>query len=354
MNIDIIDFQYVAEKYLDEGPDSELSLPADKMERVIFYSSLYRYYGILYFQDKAQSLLEILWEELNKEKFDNDPGYLTWIGWGVEWLGRNGFLEENTDEVLEALDDEIYKNTLHCKSSDLSVHKGALGKANYFLARHSNKKNDTHRFRRICHEECLIFLVDEMEEKLFDGRNGTIQRYLNSGRMPARKDLLEFSQALVLLSKIANGRLQVPVIEEIIDRITSYIIGVFHLLDRRQIEYNLKELLRVSYSYAFAGKTLFHSAREEEGNKWFEFLVTFADQKALQDPYVWQVINRVIHEKEDIRYTSIAETNAINCMNKMKNTGVSCLSDFNYRSVLSLLSYGKAEIMKWDEMELIT
>ncbi|MDE1193010.1 MAG: hypothetical protein PW786_12830 [Arachidicoccus sp.] len=91
---------------------------------------------------------------------------LAGIGWMVEWVAQNGFLEMNTDEILEEIDDTLYKSVVYSSDKNISLSKGILGKILFFSSRYKSKNPNTHRLKSIFHEECLVLLTDDLQEKI--------------------------------------------------------------------------------------------------------------------------------------------------------------------------------------------
>ena len=60
---------------------------------------------------------------------------LAGIGWGFEYLIQNGFLDADADDVLEELDNQIFRTFLGNTSANFSLLNGVLGTGYYFLKR---------------------------------------------------------------------------------------------------------------------------------------------------------------------------------------------------------------------------
>ncbi len=59
---------------------------------------------------------------------------LTGIGWGIEYLSQNGFLEGDTNDILESFDRKILKMDIS-NTEDLTLNTGLGGITHYLLAR---------------------------------------------------------------------------------------------------------------------------------------------------------------------------------------------------------------------------
>lgn len=141
----------------------------------ILYYLLARHTGNETLKEEGLALLDEISENITSiEKLAFGEG-LAGIGWGVEWLVQHELLgDTNTDEVLEDVDNTLYKTVIYTRETDISLLTGLLGNAAYFLKRELSRNPGTHRFRRICHQECLVILTDSLYETLA-GENGLLK-----------------------------------------------------------------------------------------------------------------------------------------------------------------------------------
>lgn len=146
-----------------------LGLLNGKMGIAIFFYHYARYTGNEVYENYAGELIDEIYEEISFNTPVDFANGLTGIGWGIEYLVQNGFVEADTDEALEEMDHKIYKARLNCpilieNSNDL------FGFGFYYLSRLRGKKNDDENLRTLEKKYHLIFLTDECERLLIHKR----------------------------------------------------------------------------------------------------------------------------------------------------------------------------------------
>ena len=163
-----------AEKYVDETGRYGLYGGYGGLAMICYLFARETGEGIL--QEKAQILLEEVSTHISTADDLSFSTGLTGIGWVVEWLVQNELLKDtNTDEVLEGIDDVLYKQVMFDRDHNMSLASGTLGKIAYFLKRELSENPNTHHFRRIYNQECLTVLIDDLEEGL-SGDKGLLHR----------------------------------------------------------------------------------------------------------------------------------------------------------------------------------
>ncbi len=87
------------------------------------------------FESFAGDLLDEIVQTLSTQlPVDFEHG-LAGIGWGMEYLIQNGYLDADGDEVLEELDNQIFKAFLENTSANVGLLNGILGTGYYFQMR---------------------------------------------------------------------------------------------------------------------------------------------------------------------------------------------------------------------------
>lgn len=115
-----------------------LGLMHGKMGISILFYHLARKYNNKIYEDYAGELIDEIYEEINpKTPVDFENG-LAGIGWGIEYLVQNKFIEADTDEVLEEFDKKIYAKLLENHLKMGKGLKGLLGYIAYFFTRKKN------------------------------------------------------------------------------------------------------------------------------------------------------------------------------------------------------------------------
>jgi hypothetical protein len=113
----------------------------------------------------AGNLLDQVFIETNKTKPDCFQNGMAGIGWGIEYLIRNHFVEADTDDVLEELDEKIFNHRNH--NSQESLYGDVFfSKGLYFLARIKGHESETRNRTVQGNKEKLIILTNDCDRYL--------------------------------------------------------------------------------------------------------------------------------------------------------------------------------------------
>jgi hypothetical protein len=142
-----------------------LGLLNGKMGIVIFFFHYSRYSGSEIYKEYASDLINEIYEEISTSTPMNFESGLTGIGWGIEYLIKNDFVQADTDEVLSDLDNTIYKHRIN---SPILIDTGCelFGYGFYYISRILGHKIDDNNLDTLIKKYHLIFLVDECERIL--------------------------------------------------------------------------------------------------------------------------------------------------------------------------------------------
>ncbi|HQG37243.1 MAG TPA: lanthionine synthetase LanC family protein [Bacteroidales bacterium] len=138
-----------------------LGLLNGKMGIAIFFYLYARYTNNKIFSDYAGDLIDEIYSEINESTSINFADGLMGIGWGIEYLVKNNFVEADTDEVLSDIDNAIYKHRIN---SPLLLSTGCdfFDYGLYYISRlKSSSENDD--LKQLMKKHHLIFLIDECE-----------------------------------------------------------------------------------------------------------------------------------------------------------------------------------------------
>jgi hypothetical protein len=145
-----------------------------KMGIAIFFYQYSRYTLNKIYEDYAGELIDEIYEEINTNIPVDFANGLTGIGWGIEYLVKNGFLEADTDEALAEFDSYIYKHRLN-KPILINSGDDLFGYGFYHIARLQCHKIDDNDLNTLIKKYHLIFLTDEceriLEQKLYANFN---------------------------------------------------------------------------------------------------------------------------------------------------------------------------------------
>jgi glycosyltransferase involved in cell wall biosynthesis len=113
---------------------SNLGLVIGRMSIVIFLFHYSEYLQEPLYKELAETILNKLLEELCVDQSTSFMCGLCGIGWSIEYLYQNGFIEGDTNEILKEFDEKIIEINPF-KIKDFSLHYGLGGIVHYLLAR---------------------------------------------------------------------------------------------------------------------------------------------------------------------------------------------------------------------------
>jgi hypothetical protein len=131
-------------KHLNNAPSEQegLGLMYGKMGNSIYHFLLYRLTNEKEYEEKAKKLLdEVISGVPNLFNTNFDIG-LSGIGYGIEFLIRNNYINGNSNTILKDFDDRIFRTYNENEINDLSLDSGLIGYLLYFLNRQENKSDE--------------------------------------------------------------------------------------------------------------------------------------------------------------------------------------------------------------------
>jgi hypothetical protein len=141
-----------------------------KMGIAIFFYYYSQYTKNKIYEEYAGELIDEIYEEINASTPVDFKNGITGIGWGIEYLVKNKFVQADTDEVLVDIDNTIYKHRIN---SPILINSGndLFGYGHYHISRLLGHKIDDGDLNILIKKYHLIFLTDECErilgQKLF-------------------------------------------------------------------------------------------------------------------------------------------------------------------------------------------
>ena len=145
-----------------------------KMGIAIFFYNYSRFSKNKIYEDYAGELLDEIYEEISTSTPVNFENGLTGMGWGIEYLVKNGFVQADTDEALEEIDNAIYRHRIN---SPVLINTGddLFGYGFYHIARILGHEIDDNDLNTLIKKYHLIFLADEcarlLEQKSYSRFN---------------------------------------------------------------------------------------------------------------------------------------------------------------------------------------
>jgi hypothetical protein len=140
-----------------------------KMGIAIFFYHYSRYTNNKIYEDYAGELVDEIYEEINTSTPVNFENGLTGIGWGIEYLVKNKFVQADTDEALAEIDNAIYRHRIN---NPILISSGneLFGYGFYHIARLLGHEIDDENLNTLIKKHHLIFLTDECERLLIHKR----------------------------------------------------------------------------------------------------------------------------------------------------------------------------------------
>lgn len=149
-----------------------LGLLNGKMGIAIFFYQYARFTNSEIYEKYAGELIDEIYEEISFATPIDFASGLTGIGWGIEYLVQNGFVEANTDEAMAEFDNHIFRATMQFP---ISIHNQTelFGFGLFYLARLKGREQDNDNLQTVKKKQLLIYMMDECErlltkESLFD------------------------------------------------------------------------------------------------------------------------------------------------------------------------------------------
>jgi len=125
--------QIVNELLLRSSIATNIGLFDGKMGLILFFAHYFKHSVKPVFDDTAGDLMDELMQEIHTEIPIDLASGLSGIGWGVEYLIQNSFVEGDSLEVCEEIDTKIMKYDL-LRITDYSLETGLEGLLHYALA----------------------------------------------------------------------------------------------------------------------------------------------------------------------------------------------------------------------------
>lgn len=113
--------------------ETDISLFDGKMGLVLFFARYYRLTGNKIYERTADELMDQVIEGIHKELPIGLAKGLAGIGWGIEYLIQNGYLEGDSLDVCEEIDRRLLEINPE-RMTDLSLENGIEGILHYVMA----------------------------------------------------------------------------------------------------------------------------------------------------------------------------------------------------------------------------
>lgn len=131
----------------------------------IFFYNLALKTGISEYEKFADSLLDRSFSNLSSSASPDFENGLAGIGWGIEYLVQNKFAEGNTDEILEEVDNKVFRSLNEETHTSFELTTGLTGYLYYLIMRLKNKL-PPHSMPVKINRELLILTINKIDEQV--------------------------------------------------------------------------------------------------------------------------------------------------------------------------------------------
>lgn len=129
----------------------------------IFFYHLSRHTFNPDYEKIADDLLDQVFANLSTTVTADFENGLAGIGWGIEYLVHNKFADGNTDEILEEVDNRIFRVLNEDSFASFELTNGLTGFLFYLVSRLKNKPDPKSLASRI-NRELLIVTINKLDE----------------------------------------------------------------------------------------------------------------------------------------------------------------------------------------------
>ena len=129
----------------------------------IFFYHLSRQTNNPEYEKIADGLLDQVFANLSTSVSADFENGLAGIGWGIEYLVQNKFAVGNTDEILEDVDNRVFRVLNEETIPSFELGNGLTGFLFYLIIRLKNKSNPSSLANRI-NRELLILTINKLDE----------------------------------------------------------------------------------------------------------------------------------------------------------------------------------------------
>lgn len=136
-----------------------------KMGVALFFFKYSRHTKRKIYENCAGEIIDEIYESLDKRIPITFSNGLMGIGWGIEYLVKNKYVEANTNEILSNLDNDIFNKSI----ATSFFNDDFFGCGHYFLSRLSNEESFD-ELSYLKKKQIHIFLIDEIEKNIMNKR----------------------------------------------------------------------------------------------------------------------------------------------------------------------------------------
>lgn len=267
-------FKEIADYLLNIDKEKATGLLVGNAGVSLFLYQVYRKTGQTEFEETADIMLNNILEKQTMLSSTNFRDGLAGLGWGIEFLLQNNFYEGDPEEILEDVDNVIFKSIYEARLPLLGVNEGLCGYLLYLNSRIRNKKRSNSVAHRINCEliKVLINKIDKIAPEHFQSLTKDIHFDL----------LWEFPALLVVLRQSLDLNLYN---EKIINMVNQWMVYLGSYLP--SMHCHRLSLLLALYSI----NTYIHSIEMEQHIKVLAYSIDFNKLKSEVDPYAINIMH---------------------------------------------------------------
>jgi len=112
----------------------------------------------------AETLLDEIYESLSIDSPTNFSQGLSGIGWAIEYLVQEEYVEGNADEILYEIDNAVLKEITKPEALELGLDFGLVGYLLYLIQRLKNEKKTKDTLISCLKEELFIWVINKISE----------------------------------------------------------------------------------------------------------------------------------------------------------------------------------------------
>lgn len=210
---------------------TELGMFFGKTGIMVYLFQLARQTGNSYYQEVAEQLIDDICVAADKMTSAGFNDGLCGVAWSIEYLAQKGFIDADTDEALEEIDNRIFKH-LTTKSFDELISSSDMlpGIAFYLIWRISPYKDKDSELVKL-RKDLLIVIINALETSY------NKDSYVKLREEPVRFSLAEYRLPfyLYLIAEIYKLDFYNYKLDRIIESITPVILSTFPIRQSHRI-----------------------------------------------------------------------------------------------------------------------
>ena len=205
-----------------------------KMGLCIYYFLMARYTGEDRHKERAECIIDEVYRECKKYTITDQLSFETGIAgidFGITYLVRNEFMEADLDDILQEVDDFIFKRISIKTTAELSEDPHLLlGVAFYLIYTIKSRNDETSEFIQL-RKELLVHIVNALD--LFNNKSG----YTPTVREPFLFDLSCYllPKYLYIIGELYRLGLYEIKLDRIIEGLTHFVRGAYPVLQANRL-----------------------------------------------------------------------------------------------------------------------